>query len=99
MPTIYELLSKKNYQNSFAYELVKNPAEKNYEDCQLISQPYSGSYIIVINKDDKYIYSVINKTVTHSNLRVDLWEKNSAVIENNVSFQDFRDKYFCERYQ
>jgi hypothetical protein len=99
LPTIYELLTGSNFQNSFAYELLKNPTKKDHEDCQIISQPYSGSYIIVINKDDKYIYSIIDKTVTHSNIKTDLWEKNSTIIEGDVSFQDFKDKYFCQRYK
>jgi hypothetical protein len=99
LPTIYGLLNGKNYQNSFVYELFKNTTAQNHEDCQLISQPYSGTYLIIVNKNDKYIYSIVDKTVTHSNLKTDLWEKNSEIIENNVSFQDFKAKYFCARYK
>lgn len=99
LPTIYELLSQKNYPNSFVYELKKEGAEQNHEDCQMISQPYSGSYIIVINKNDKYIYSIVDKTVTRSDIKEDLWEKNSTLVETDVSFQDFKDRYFCQRYK
>lgn len=99
LPTIYEILSGQNFQNSFAYELKKNNTINNHENCQILSQPYSGSYIIVINNENKYLYSIIDKTVTQSNLKTDIWEKNSKIIENNLSFADFKDKYFCERYK
>jgi hypothetical protein len=99
LPTIYEILSGQNYQNSFAYELISDNTKNNHENCQILSQPYSGSYIIVINNDNKYLYSIIDKTVTLSNIKTDIWEKNSTIIENNVTFQDFKDKYFCERYK
>ena len=46
------------YDNSFVFELKNSVKENNYENCHILSQPYSGGQFAVINNSNKYIYSI-----------------------------------------
>lgn len=98
-PTIFELLNNQSYQNSFAFELKKENPQSTYENCQILTQPYSGGYLIIISGTNKYIYSVIDKTVTQYDLITDFYEQSPKIIETNITFENFKKKYFCQRYK
>ncbi|MCX6740055.1 MAG: sulfatase-like hydrolase/transferase [Candidatus Parcubacteria bacterium] len=98
-PTIFELLNNQSYQNSFVFELKKESTQSTYENCQILTQPYSGGYLIIISGTNKYIYSVIDKTVTQYDLINDLYEQSPKIIETNLPFEAFKEKYFCQRYK
>lgn len=99
MPTIFEILNGKNYPNSFAFEIFKN-YDKNYqyEDCHILTQPYGGTEITIINNMQKYIYNFQNNLITHFDLKTDWLEKNPKMI-NSKNFSEFKNKYFCQRFK
>lgn len=99
MPTIFELLNNQSYPNSFAFELLKNPPQNNYENCHILNQPYGQGNIAIVKAMDKYIYSVTKKTITYFNLKNDMLEQNPHVIAQDISFKDFKEQYFCPRYK
>jgi hypothetical protein len=98
IPTIFELLNKENYQNSFAFELINSyEKEYQYEDCHILTQPYGGTEIAIVKNSDKYIYNFQNNLVTHFDLKEDWLEKNPQIIEIE-NFDNFRKNYFCQRF-
>ena len=99
LPTIFALLGSNQYQNSFIFELKKDQVANNYENCQILSQPYAGGQFAVIQDNDKYIYSILEKTLTYYNLQNDFYEKSPQIVKENLSFIDFQNQYFCPRYK
>jgi len=109
--TIFDLLNGKAKQNSFAFALRKStdrglfaklgmkPAAPSYENCHVLSQPYGGGEIGVVRNDDKYVYFVKKKKVTHYNIKDDLLEQNPKVISEDLSYEDFYNNYYCERFK
>jgi len=100
MPTIFGLLDNKDYLNSFAFALKKNGLKTNYEDCHVLVQPYSnGGEIAVVRGFDKYIYSLAKEKMVHYDLKADLLEQHPVAILTNLSYEEFKEKYYCERYK
>jgi len=99
IPTIFELLNKQSQQNSLVFELSKNKINSNYENCHILTQPYSGGNIAIAKNSDKYIYSILDKKVEYYNLVTDFLEKTPKLIAENLSYQEFKDQYFCPRYK
>jgi hypothetical protein len=71
LPTVFELLNRRNYQNSFAPALKTDDGGGNYEDCHELRQPYGGGQVAIVSGERKYVYSVQNKTITLYDLRHD----------------------------
>jgi hypothetical protein len=99
IPTIFSLLNNQSYANSFAFDLNKNFSKDNYESCHVLTQPYGGAQIAVVKELDKYIYSLAEKNVTYFNLKEDWFEHTPIIIETNMNLNDFKTKYYCERYK
>lgn len=99
IPTIFELLNKEPRQNSLIFELSKNEQKPNYEYCHILTQPYGGGNIAIVKKSDKYIYSILDKKLEYYDLETDFLEKNPKLIAENLTYQEFKDQYFCPRYK
>ena len=99
LPTIFGLLNQKAYPNSFAFDLYQTDLNADYETCHLLVQPYDGVKLAIINDLDKYTYSAEKKTITYTNLADDLLEKNPQIIAENVSYEEFKNDYYCSRYK
>jgi len=97
LPTIFDLLNNKRYQNSFAFALRGKP-KSMYEDCHILIQPYDGVQIAVVKNLDKYLYSTTNKTLIYYDLSKDWYEQNPALVAENLSYEDFKGNYFCRRF-
>jgi len=98
MPTIFELLSGKPYQNSFAFALKKDLENNSYEDCHVLVQPYNNPQVAVVKGGTKYLYTFKNKTVLAYDLIKDFPEKNPRLISKNITYETFRQEFFCERF-
>ncbi|MBN2570348.1 MAG: hypothetical protein JXB42_13050 [Deltaproteobacteria bacterium] len=98
MPTIFELLSGKPYQNSFAFALKKDLKNNSYEDCHVMVQPYNDSKIAVVKGDIKYVYSFKDRTVISYDLIKDFPEKTPRIVNTNMDYETFRQKFFCRHF-
>lgn len=99
LPTIMQLITGTVYQNSFAFELLKKPPEQKYENCQILTQPYSGGQIVIIQDKNKYVYHLTEQTLTLYDLEDDLMEKNPQILQEKMSLHDFQSQYFCQRFK
>lgn len=99
IPTIFSLLNNESYQNSFAFELKKGDFEKRYEKCHVLTQPYTGGQIAIVQDRDKYIYNFSNKNLIYYDLKKDPFEQKPFLISKNYPFIEFIDKYYCKRYK
>lgn len=97
MPTIFELLNKQSYQNSFAFAL-QGRSKNNYEDCHVLTQYYNGGNIAVVKGKQKYIYSLDSRKLEHYDLVQDPYEQ-SPTVRYNISYGEFWEQYFCERFK
>lgn len=98
MPTIFELLSGKPCQNSFAFALKKGLKNNSYEDCHVMVQPYNDSKIAVVKGDIKYVYSFKDRTVISYDLIKDFPEKTPRIVHTNMDYETFRQKFFCKHF-
>jgi phosphoglycerol transferase MdoB-like AlkP superfamily enzyme len=101
IPTIFELLEGNAFQNSFASVLRKQEgtSESPYEECHVLTQPYGGGQIAVAKEDWKYVYFVADK-------KVEIWDMDDLLeldepfnVLENISYEDFFDEYYCERFK
>lgn len=105
LPTIFELLNGKMYSNSFAYALQKNEEdiidtrEIMYEPCHIFTQPYQDASLSVLRGNDKYNYRIDDGTVTKVQIIADMPEKKPKTIQVGISYQEFVDSYYCDRYK
>ncbi len=99
IPTVFGLLNHKNYPNSFVYELKKGVPKEDYEDCQLLVQPYCGGKIAIVDGDYKYVYDFHDRDIEYYNLKEDWHEENPLIISTNTSFEEFRRRFYCQRYR
>jgi hypothetical protein len=98
LSTLFEIMNRKSYQNSFAWAMRgEEQIPPHYEDCHVLSQPYGGGMIAVVSGVRKVIYSISDRTVTQFDLASDLLEQNPDIIARNMSYDDFKDEYFCPR--
>jgi hypothetical protein len=95
--TVLELLSGKQYQNSFVFALQGNRKGK-YEDCHVMTQPYNGAKVAIVKGWDKFVYSIDDGSVVYYDLKTDLFEKNPQFVES-LAYDDFYEKYFCKRFK
>ena len=98
MPTVFELLSGKPYQNSFAFALKKGLKNNSYEDCHVMVQPYNNPQVAVVKENLKYVYTFKNNSVVVYDLINDMPEKNPSIIHKNITYKKFQQKYFCKRF-
>lgn len=109
MPTIFDLLNNAPEENSFAFALRKNRAKsivasffktEDYEDCQILSQPYHESAIVILrDKTKKYVYRMQERDLQLYDLQEDPQEKNPVTIANDVSYSTLKEMLFCKRYR
>lgn len=98
-PTILELLGQRPFPNSFAHRLIKNPqVSPQYEDCQIVTQPYDGVKVSVIRGDQKLTYEASSRRILSSRLSPDFRESTPQVIAGGISYRAFKTRYFCDRY-
>lgn len=98
LPTLFELLNDKHYQNSVAFELKKDTPQNNYEECHIMTQPYSGASIAVVKGKDKYVYRFTDQILHYYDLENDWFEQNPIVMQENMTYDEFRMNYYCPRY-
>ncbi len=108
-PTLLELLSGKPYDNSFAALLHKGKdgAEPqlppDYDDCQVMSQPYDGSQVVVVRGKDKVSYKLSTHTFVKGVLPDDLIEpiveKGALGGTKDFKYRSFLETYMCERFK
>lgn len=101
VPTIYELLTNKPYQNSFTYALKQSGHKpSSYEDCHLLVQAYHWAHLgIVKNQKDFYKYNIENGKLYYSDISKDILQSDIHVAAPYLSLEDLKNKYFCKRYQ
>ncbi len=106
VPTIFELLGKKKYKNSFGYELKKPTLvagiipvrQASYERCHVLHELYGGGTTAVVKGLDKYTYVHKDRKIYHGDLSKDLLEEERVLLEEDASFSDFIDEYSCKRF-
>lgn len=99
-PTVLELLSGSAHDNSFAFALRKDEGDASrYEDCHVLAQPYVGGYLAVVKGTDKYVFSIQDNRLSYYDLKSDWLERNPEVIDEHISYDAFRAKYYCNRYK
>jgi len=113
VPTVMELLNGETEQNSFAHVLKKKKdnelvaslksfgmdrGEKDYETCHVLVQPYAGPKVSIVKGRYKYIYEVEEERLTKFNLTTDLLEQNPEIVSEDMSYEEFRNNYYCKRY-
>lgn len=99
LPTIFGLLNKEQYANSFASALTGAVSQDVYEECHVLSQPYDSAKLAVVQGDKKYIYSFADESVTFFDLSTDWLEQHPTIIKTETDFKEFKEEYFCERYK
>ncbi len=109
-PTILELLSGQHYENSFAPLLKQGPdgqplkLASDYDDCQVMTQPYDGTQVAVAVGLDKITYDLSTRKITKSKIQPDFTEvKERAArkghVKNTSTFGQFLAKNLCKRYR
>lgn len=99
LPTIFGLLNDKSYQNSFAFALKNGYAKEEYEDCQILTQPYGGGKIAIIKGKNKYVYDLTEKSLIYFNLKKDFGENDPVLVSSKMPYTQFKNEYYCERYK
>lgn len=103
LATILELVSGTYYPNSFAFLLEQTPSNaaqaSAYEDCQIAAQPHDGGKVAVIKGKTKYTYHFLTREMLITHLRPDLTEAGPLERAKEMSFDNFRKNYFCQRYR
>lgn len=109
LPTIFSILNDEPYQNSFRFTLRKGNSIKtslqnthdraNYEDCQMLVQPYGGGFLAIVKNGKKYTYSFQKKILLVTDLTTDLLEEYPQILERDLSFRDFMERFTCNRYR
>lgn len=106
IPTIFELLNGNPYPQSFAFALKKeDPTTPDglrgalYKSCHVFTQPYGGGMIAILKGNDKYIYEVQEHRIVHYDLATDFYEEHPEVVGTDVSYDEFVEKYMCDRYR
>ena len=99
IPTVFELLNGTPYPQSFAFALKKDGQPESYEDCHVFTQPYGGGMLTILRGQDKFIYLVPKQKIIHYDLKVDWLEEHPEVVGTNVSYDQFVEKYMCDRYR
>jgi hypothetical protein len=97
-PTILSLLSGKTFQNSLTYLLRKN-AEKLYEDCHLLTQPFHWFSLGIIHDNRTLLkYNIESKEVSQVNVDDHFQQGPAALVGKNLSLEQFKEKYYCDRF-
>ena len=103
-PTILELLSGKHYSNSFAGLLKRHSdtpskelSAEDYDDCQVMTQPYDGTQVAVARDMQKYTYNLMSHQVAFSQLDKDFYESPQHRSPVSMSYSQFLDHYLCAR--
>jgi len=101
VPTLFELLNNESEYQSFAYALRGERKSRKFEECALLAQPYhDGGVIIVVNGTDKFSYTVASLFASYTNLDEDpMEEQPPKVLSTNMDYEEFKERYFCERYR
>lgn len=100
IPTLFEILNRTSYPQSFVFALKKESAsEEVYEDCHVFTQPYGGGMLAILRGQDKFIYLVPDQIVIHFDLTTDFYEKNPEVVGEDISYDQFIEQYMCDRYR
>ena len=106
LPTLFEILNGKPYKNSYAYALRKYEYSDSidnrdimYEKCHIFTQPYNGGIISVLRNNTKYNYYISNGATVKHDIVSDLVERKPTIIGEALSYQEFVDRYYCDRYK
>lgn len=101
IPTIFDLLNNKSYPNSFAFAMKNNDGgvTGQYENCQHLVQPYGGGIMAIVKGTDKYLYYISENRLDYYDLKTDWGETKPRTIAQNLSYKDFKEKYYCEKYK
>jgi phosphoglycerol transferase MdoB-like AlkP superfamily enzyme len=109
VPTIFSVLNRRSYENSFAFELA-SPVEteepilahgmtkKNYEECHVLVQPYGGARTAIVHGPLKYTYHLDTRKLEKTNIDSDLLETHGEVLAEDISYSEFLDRFMCARF-
>ncbi len=97
IPTIFSILNKNEYKNSFE-PILKNEKLTKYDNCQMLIQYQNDVSINIVKYPKKYTYLLDLKKIHYLNLELDPYEKNEIILDENVELLDFLAQYGCERY-
>lgn len=108
LPTVLELLSGKYYPNSFATLLKATQDGRepklppDYDDCQVMTQPYDGTKITVVRGAEKVSYNRGSGKLRKTMLGEEFAESEPVPFEDgrlvkNLSYGAFLNQYLCDR--
>jgi hypothetical protein len=98
IPTIFSILNKTEYNNSFEPILRNKPLTK-YDNCQMMLQTQNDLTINIVKYPNKYTYFLKNKEIYNYNLEIDPYEQNKGLIDQNKNTLEFLELYGCDRYK
>ncbi len=98
VPTIFSILNKEQYENSFEPAL-KGQEPTNYEKCHMLIQPHMDMSASIVKYPDKYVYLLKLKEIHYFNLANDPNEMDETVLAKDIGLKDFLMTYGCERYK
>ncbi len=100
LPTIFSILNKENRHRSFAEVMQKNTNPENASgNCQILTQAHAGPDLAIVQGDQYYKYSMSERTLVLYNLKNDPEALSPIVLSNNMSYEAFREHYYCEEYK
>ena len=94
-PTVIDLVSNQTHARSYASALRDGKMPSDFEDCYLLVQPYNGAELAIIRGNRKYRFEIIEKRVTEYDLKSDFEELEPLHVKSDISYNEFRNKYFC----
>ncbi|MCX8071078.1 MAG: sulfatase-like hydrolase/transferase [Candidatus Binatia bacterium] len=101
-PTVLELLDGRRRAHSFAWLLKRSSADAAVESaelCHILVQPYSGGQIVIQRPGEKFVYHLKRQRLERYDLVADPEERSPEVVAERMSYPEFRQSYFCERYR
>ncbi len=99
MGTIFDLLNGTSSAQSFAWRLRGETKPSDYENCHVLTQPYDNGNVVVVRGNEYFLYKLVDRTITLVDLAHDLRGDSPSIVEQNVNFTTFWEKYGCEKYR
>ena len=67
--------------------------------CHLLVQSYNGIEYAIVRGHDKYVYSMLDRSLIYYNLSADFYEMTPHLMLENITYEQFRGGYYCDRYK
>ncbi len=98
IPTIFSILNKTEYNNSFE-PILRNAKLTKYDNCQMMLQTQNDLSISIVKYPNKYSYMLKTKEIYGFNLELDPYEQINTLIDQNKNTLEFLEIYGCDRYK